>query len=288
MKKALKLTVAASAVALSFALVGCKGNHGNAQSHKASTAKTTGTQLISKLTHGQMTVVSHFNAAMDLTGYIVKAPNGQQTIFYTDKKGQYLIAGNIINAEGKNLTQHYTNEYIIPMQAKAAYANLKGVRYITDGKNTAPHKMYMVWDPNCSICHIMYGAIKPMIKSGQLQVRFIPVAIRGATSTTKSAEVLNAKTDAAAMAFINKDEAAFQLNYKKQIEAGGLKGITKNASNAKAFAQVKTNTEFFMKSGFQGTPVVLYKDTKGEMQMLPGFMGKPAFEKTLKTMGNKF
>ena len=149
MKKTLAL-VAAAAIALPIASM-ANGKSGDA--------------LISKLTHGEMKVVSHFKAPMHLTGYIVKAPNGQQTIFYTDKKAQYLIAGNIITKAGQNLTQKYTNEYILPMQAKQAYKNLSMVHYVTVGKNSAPHKMYVAWDPNCSICHMLYGALKPMIKA---------------------------------------------------------------------------------------------------------------------------
>ena len=235
-----------------------------------------GAKLISTLTKGELTPTQQFKAPMNLEGYVVKTPNGQQMIYFTDKSGKYLIAGNIIEKGGKNLTQEYTAKYINSEMAATAYKNLHTTNWVSQGKSSAPHKLYVLWDPDCSICHMLFGALQPMIAAGKVQVRWIPVAIRP-NSKGKSAQILAAKSDAASVKLMKKDEAKFIMSK----EQGGLKGIKATAKTKADFAKVKANTDFFSNSHFSGTPVILYKNKHGKPEMVPGFMGKPAVTKML-------
>lgn len=235
----------------------------------AAQPSTPGAKLISNLTKGQVTAVKEFSAPLGLQGYVVQAPNGQQTIMFTDKSGQYLIAGNIITASGQNLTEEYASKYINAHMAANAYQQIGETHWITDGKNSATHKLYVVWDPNCAYCHLLFKALRPMIDAGDVQVRWIPVAIRP-HSEGKTARILNAGSDSAAVALMKQDEQAFDM----QTEQGGIQPLASDASGAtKAFSETKTNTGFFIKNHFIGTPVILYKNAQGEPTMVPGYVG---------------
>lgn len=236
---------------------------------------TPGAQLISQLTQGQLTATKQFSAPMGLEGYVAKAPNGEQTILFTDKLGHYLVAGNIVAKTGQNLTQHYTAKYINADMAKSAYKDLSKTHWITDGKDSAAHKLYVFWDPDCSICHMLFQDLRPFIKAGKVQVRWIPIAIRP-HSKSKTPRVMLGKTNAERLALMTKDEKGFVLNPQKGIEEGGLRGITTAASKTKAGKraehQTQVNTNVFIKNHFMGTPVILYKNAKtGQEAMEPGY-----------------
>ena len=241
----------------------------------AAQLSTPGAKLISKLTKGQVTAVKEFTAPLGLQGYVVQSPQGQKTIMFTDATGQYLIAGNIVTAEGKNLTEEYTHKYINTEMAVAAYSTVNTTYWITDGKASAAHKMYVVWDPNCAYCHLLYKALRPIIDKGTLQVRWVPVAIRP-DSKGKTAHILNAKTDTNAIALMEKDEKLFDM----KTEQGGIQPLVMSDKDGvqQAFTKTAANTQFFIENHFIGTPVILYKDAAGHPKMIPGYVDGATLE----------
>src|SRR3989338_682261 len=136
-------------------------------------------QLLLNLTHDQVTIINSFSVNDSLQGFVVgpKSGPGRPMVMYVDKGGQYLFAGNLINANGQNLTDQYTQQYInTKIASQAALTIADQTHYFTQGKDTAAHKAYVFFDPNCSACHIFYSEVKPLIDAGKLQVRWIPLA----------------------------------------------------------------------------------------------------------------
>ncbi len=255
----------------------------------AVSAETPAAKLVNKVIGAQGHVVESFPAVDGLTGFVIQANQGSGSsgILYADVKGQYLFAGSIINAQGQDLTQQYTNQYINSKIAGPAYAQALGLNYFTSGSDTAPHKAIIIIDPNCIFCHNLYQELEPLIDAGQLQVRWLPVAFRDPSSPGKAAAMLNAGSDAAADKLLAENEA----NFDTQTESGSLTPLqpdSKNAAVTIAFGKVTQNTQFFSQSGFNGTPTILYKEANGNINMVPGLPQGKAFDAMIDSMGSSW
>ncbi len=249
---------------------------------------TPAAKLVTKVLNGQGQITEAFPAVNGLTGFVVEAKQGGNSgILYADSKGQYLFAGSIINAKGQDLTQLYTNEYINSKIAGPAYAAVMNLNTFTSGSDKAPHKIIVMIDPNCIYCHLLYNALQPLIAEGQVQVRWLPVAFRAASSAGMAAAMLNAGSDAAASKLLDANEAGFN----DQTEQGGLAPLQTNAKDpaiSAAFDKVTQNTQFFMKSGLVGTPAILYKSTSGKIVLLPGYVSGKAFTAMVSDAGSSW
>lgn len=244
---------------------------------------TPAAKLVTKLVSGQGTITDSFPAVGGLTGFVIQSnQNGSSGIVYADKKGQYLFAGSLVNAQGQDMTQIYTNQYINSKIAGPAYAAALNASYFVSGDDNAPHKAVIFIDPNCIYCHQLYAELKPLIDAGQVQIRWIPVAFRDQTSPGKAAALLNAGQGAAKL--FDQNEQSFNT----QTEEGSITPLQPNPDNAavtKAFTEVQQNTALFNKFGFQGTPTILFKQAKGQVVMVPGFVQGDAFQAMVNSMG---
>ncbi len=248
--------------------------------------KTPAAQLVAKLMNGQGTIVESFPAVGGLTGFVVKSSqSGNSGIVYADKKGTYLFAGSIVNAQGQDMTQMYTNQYVTSKIAGPAYEAALGMNTFTQGSDKAPHKAIVIFDPNCVYCHMLYQELKPLMDAGQVQIQWLPVAFRDPTSPGKSAALLNAGSGAAAL--LDQNEKSFN----DQTEEGAITPLQPNDKDpaiSKVFTEVQDNTQFFSKFGFQGTPTILYKQNDGKIIMVPGYVQGQAFQTMISNMGSSF
>jgi thiol:disulfide interchange protein DsbG len=190
-------------------------------------------------------------------------------VIFADKNGQYLIVGTVVNADGQNLSDQYTQQYVNVGVAKAAYADLGNTVWFSEGSDKAPHKAYIIIDPNCIYCHLLYQEIEPMIQQNQVQVRWVPVGFLRPTSLGKAAKLLYSKDPITVL-------AQNENNFDTQSESGGIAPLAQNSNDAKvnaAFQKIQANTDFFNKYGqaFIGTPVILYKTADGNPNFFSGF-----------------
>lgn len=249
---------------------------------------TPSAKLVSKVINGQGQITQIFPAVLGLVGFVVQSKQGGNSgIVYADSKGQYVFAGSIISAKGQDLTQIYTNEYINSKIAGPAYAEANKLHFFSSGSDKAPHKMLVLIDPNCIYCHLLYKEMQPLIAEGQLQIRWLPVAFRAPSSPGMAAAMLNTHSDAASSKLLDQNEAVFD----DKTEQGGLTPIEPNTQDpgvTEAFKKVAQNTDFFSKSGFQGTPTVLYKQSDGKVIMVPGYVSGKAFKAMVDNAGNSW
>jgi thiol:disulfide interchange protein DsbG len=287
----MKLSYSWIAASLATVLVGCSGSMNNmpAKSEISTTPVPVltpvekGQNLIETLSHHTVQVRNHFDAPGGILGYIVQ-PLGKKrgTIVYTDSQGEYLFSGAIISDKGENLTQKEAETYIDLPLMDEMYDHLSGLNYFKEGQDSAPHKLTIIFDPNCSICHVVYGVVEPKIAAGELQVRWIPVGIMQQSSVGKAAAILQGKTDAERIALLKQDEDHFDL----KTESGGVPELKLQSSSDKnaptplatstqeieaAFNLVATNNQYFSDYGFSGTPVFFLKYSSGEKKFFPGF-----------------
>ena len=254
-----------------------------AANHSSPAAK-----LVTTLTKGQAKIDKSFSVSKNLEGFVVspKKGPGRQMIMFATKDGNYLFAGNLISKSGANLTQTYTAKYINSAAAKKAASTIATqTHYFTQGSSKAPHKAYVFFDPNCSACHIFYTEAAPAIKTGKLQVRWIPIAFLKPSSDGKAALILSGKDDKARAALLASDEHGFVM----KTETGGLTAMKPNKNNKKYFDMVNANTKYFSKQGFYVTPTIVYKQPNGKAGYTAGAQPPGSdFDKFLAKIGSKW
>lgn len=223
-----------------------------------------------------------FPAVSGLTGYVLNK-NGEYSIVYATPDNQTVINGVVMSAEGKNMTPIYAEQYIPKPDYDAMWAVLeKAPVVVTGAKGTAVKAVvYAFLDPNCVFCNLAWKAFKPYEKAG-LQVRWVPVAFLGPTSLTKAAAILQAADSAAAL---EQHEVAYK--------AGGIdaKGV---AVKDETRAKLEGNSKLMKELGFNGTPAIVYKDSKSgkvvtkngmpRLSEFPAMLNLPAIPKDRKSV----
>lgn len=239
-------------------------------SHSNHSAATNGSNpkaaesLIKKITQNKAVIMNQFSVLNNqLLGFVVKGSgtNAPEGVLFTNPAGTYVISGNILDVSGKNISQESYNQYVAPAKAAAAYKQIGSVDYVTDGKNSAAHKIYAIADPNCIFCHRFYQETRSYVKDGQLQIRWILGGLLKPSSKGKAASILGAKDPMAAFA---ENEAKFD----ESNEEGGIKAMSDIPADVAA--KIKANSNFMINNQFLQTPTMLYKNSSGTAQLFTG------------------
>jgi len=240
-----------------------------------------GKLLIEKLTQGNVTVLSNFNSIGNLEGYVVQSTgtNPQQGIIYTDRQGQFIISGVIVDKNGNNVNQMDFEKYVAPAAISNAYNSLNNVSWVEQGPANAPHKAYIVFDPNCIYCHQLFNALQTQISSGQLAVRWIPVGFLKSSSAGKAYAILSAQNPLQAL---QKNEQ----NFNESIEEGGIAPL-KNPSQA-IKNEFNKNMQFMVQNQITATPVILYKNGSGTPKSVMGLPDPNKLNTAIKNMGSNY
>ena len=239
--------------------------------------------LITKATGDRAVVMQTFTEG-PFQGFVLKGsqPNSPQGILFTDATGEYLISGNLMNQDLKSLTEQAFDKYVNPEKAKTAWASVSvanAVNYVTVGKDSAPHKLYVVADPNCVFCHQFYSASKSYVDSGQLQIRWIFGAFLKDSSQGRAAAILGASDPVAALA---QNETGF-------IDASEEGGIAPMATiSPELTAKIQANMNFMVKNQFMQTPTLLYKDAAGVPTLYTGLPDAKQTAALINSMGSSF
>lgn len=249
--------------------------------------KNAGAQLVESLSKNMLTVERTIPVSESLEAYVV-APKegGQKMVVFTAENGKYLIAGNVVDSKGDNLTRSLTEKYILSGVAKAALSEVAGTHWFVQGSDKAAHKAYIVIDPNCIFCHLLYKELYPMIEKGDLQVRWVPVGFLKEDSASKAAALLAADSDADKVKMLHQDETQFDAKH----EEGGIQPLKddKSVKATAAFKAVTQNTAFFQKNGFGGTPTMLYVDNEGKPAFYPGYAKGDELKALVAKMSSKW
>lgn len=235
--------------------------------------------LVMTLTKGQATIVQSFPSLGNLEGFVVKpagTQQGQPTIIYADKDGQYAFVGALLTPTGDNQSATDNQQYIVSSIATKALGEAKDTAWILDGKPDAKHMTYVVADPNCIYCNKLYQVTRPYVQSGDLAIRWIWVGFLKDTSPGLAQAILASNDPIAAMA---QDENGFNAT----TEQGGLTPITNPPKDV--MDKYKKNMTFLGNFQFPGTPVLIYQDQTGKPQAAFGLPVGDQLTKTIDSMG---
>lgn len=103
---------------------------------------------------------------------IIKLSETEKALFYTDYKGQYIIAGDIIElTTKKNLTLEKLTSLNKRFLKKETLAELEKVVAFTwgEGENT----LYFITDPDCPFCKQAETILEELVKTKKLTVKVI-------------------------------------------------------------------------------------------------------------------
>jgi len=220
--------------------------------------------LMNKAFHGKVTILNQFPATDNLEGYVVQSTeNTSQAIVYADNRGRYLVVGQLIDADGQSISSQDYQHYISPESSSLAFNYISSVAYIQQGSNDAPHQAYVLFDPNCIFCHRLYEAMQPAIKSGELAVRWVPVAFLKPSSQGRVYALLAAKDPVAMLAQNEK-------NFNEETESGGIPPLS--TASSQIVQQLQNNMAFLTSTQITATPAVLYKLADGTPKLDTGMV----------------
>lgn len=217
--------------------------------------------LIKKIGQDKLSVLTTFPGPGNLHGFVLQPEGGQPMIMYLDDQARYAVYGTVIGADGSNLSEQNTEQYVKKYTAMKIADNLAEATPITEGRDDAPYKMIVVADPNCSACNYSYKAMKPFIDNGQLQVQWILVYFVQPDSQAKAAAIMGAKNPGQAMA---ENEMGFDM----KTEEGGIKPLTDIPKPL--LNELEGNMKFMHDTGISSTPTLIYYNKAGELKFISG------------------
>jgi len=151
-------------------------------------------------------------------------------------------------------------QYASNPERGAQFLELEKADVVVEGAKEAQSVLYVFFDPNCFYCHLTWKAVQPYEKVG-LQVRWVPVAYQKPSSVGRAAAIMEAPDRAAAL-------RENEVNYDRAHFDGGIKPMDK--PQAPITTQLQANTQLMRKFGVPATPVLVWKDSNGNVQLKPG------------------
>ena len=151
-------------------------------------------------------------------------------------------------------------QYASKPEYRALFLDLEKAEVITEGVKDAKSVLYVFFDPNCFYCNLTWKALQPYEKAG-LQVRWVPVAYQKPSSVGRAAAIMESHDRVAAL-------RENEVNYDRAHFDGGIK--PRDKPQALLTAQLQANTELMRKFGVPATPLLVWKDNNGNVQIKPG------------------
>ena len=215
-------------------------------------------------------IIGKFDAPSGLTGYAAQYQNRGMALYLT-ADGKHVIAGNLYDAQGNDLSTAPLEKLVYAPMAKEVWAKMENSSWIQDGDKNAPRIVYLFSDPNCPYCNMFWEQARPWVKAGKVQLRHIMVGIIREDSPGKSAALLAAKDPMQAL-----------HDHEKAGKASTLKAL--GSIPADVQAKLDANMQLMTELDVAATPAIFYLDEQGNLQQQ---QGAPSPDKLLKILGPK-
>ena len=219
-----------------------------------------------------LSIVGTFPSPGGMTAYAAHAGTDPVALYLTPD-GKHVIAGTLFDANGKNLTAAGLEKVLAKPMTDAVWARLEKSHWIADGREDAPRTVYVFTDPNCPYCNKLWANARPWVDAGKLQLRHVMVGILTPTSAGKAAALLGDKNPAAAL---DAHERANVATIAKALASGRPKPLGDDSLKPLAVvpaalsAQLDANAALMAAYGLRATPALVWKDSKGGVQMRQG------------------
>lgn len=225
---------------------------------------------IKELERQGVNVVYEFEAPMGLRGFVGEA-DGQNLTFYASEDGKNLIIGTMIDGQGNDLSERVIHNQVIKPKLEREWGRLENSRWVQDGSQDAELVLYTFTDPNCPYCAHFRKQINPWIESKTIQLRHVMVGMLAEDSVDKSAMIL-----------ASDNPGDLLHEQQKTMRQGGIE--TDGTLVSRGYLDVRDNTNLMGDLGFGGTPMTLYRDHNGDIQVIRGILSANQLKK-LKSEG---
>ncbi|MDL0433739.1 thiol:disulfide interchange protein DsbG [Marinobacter sp. TBZ242] len=145
-----------------------------------------------------LTIHGDFEAPSGLTGYAASY-QGQEIAVYLTEDGKHAIVGNLVDAEGNNLSREPLSAMVRGPQDAEIWSDLEESHWVLDGDPDAPRVVYTITDPNCPYCKQLWQETRPWVEAGEVQLRHILVGILLEDSPQKALAILESNDPARAL-----------------------------------------------------------------------------------------
>ena len=216
-------------------------------------------------------IIGKFDAPSGLTGYAAQYQNRGMALYLT-ADGKNVIAGNLYDAQGNDLSTAPLEKLVYAPMAKEVWAKMENSSWDPGRRQKPPRAPSTCFsDPNCPYCNMFWEQARPWVKAGKVQLRHIMVGIIREDSPGKSAALLAAKDPQKAL---QDHEAAGKGSKLKALEK----------IPAEVEAKLDANMKLMDELELSATPAIFYLDDKGGLQQQ---QGAPSPEKLIKILGPK-
>lgn len=227
------------------------------------TSEATPTKLPAALqelvSNGRVEVLQQFATEVpNLTGYVVKHGGKAEIIYGID---DHLIVGQLISAQGTDLTASYGSQYLPKPDYAAAVKALNAAGHlVSEGAAKAP-TLYAIVDPDCIFCHHLFDATRAPVAAGTLRMEWVVVGFLKSSSAGRAAAILDASDPLAAL----------KKNYENFDAPHEEGGTPPTKPDAATLALLKTHLKVMNDVEGNGTPTLLYKGANGKWAAHIGF-----------------
>src|SRR5450830_2137861 len=215
-------------------------------------------------------ILGKFDAPSGLTGYAAQYQNRGMALYLT-ADGKSVIAGNLYDAEGKDLSSAPLEKLVYAPMAKEVWGKMENSSWIQDGDKNAPRIVYLFSDPNCPYCNMFWEQARPWVNAGKVQLRHIMVGIIREDSAAKAAALFTAKDPQLAL-----------HDHEKAGKGSKLKPL--DTIPAPIQAKLDANMKLMEDLELSATPSIFYLDENGDLQQQ---QGAPSPDKLVKILGPK-
>ena len=232
-------------------------------------------RLIHRVFSPHVVIKRFFDGPYNLLGVVVQQENHQERLLYSDKSGHYLFWGTLVNEKGKARTVSDQQTYLHKLPEKNILQAAKMAHWFEQGDPEAPHRLYVIADPNCRACHYFYQSILPYIHSGQVVVRWILVAFVKPSSLGRAAAIVSADNPAKAF-------AENERRFNRVSEVGGVSPLTTISDETKHM--LTENLAFIHRYGIHSTPILLFRQWDQTVRVLQGATSPERMGRWIKVM----
>ncbi|WP_426140821.1 thiol:disulfide interchange protein DsbG [Pseudomonas sp. DWP3-1-2] len=212
-------------------------------------------------------IIGSFDAPDGLRGYAAEYQK-QAIALYLTGDGKHVLAGNLYDAQGKDLSEAPLQKLVYEPMAKELWSGLEKSTWIADGSADAPKVVYLFSDANCPYCNMFWQQARPWVKAGKVQLRHIMVGIIREDSAAKAAALL-----------VDKDPQAALKTHEQAGKSSQLKPLSDVPKDIQT--RLDANLKMMTDLGLSATPSIFYLDAQGQLQQQQGAPQTAQLEKIL-------
>ncbi len=149
---------------------------------------------------------------------------------------------------------------------------LQQSRWIADGRDDAPRKVYVFLDANCIYCAKFWADARPWVDSGKVQLRYLMVAVIAPTSAGKAATLLADPDPARRLAAYERSHA---FGVARMLQGGPHASMedanlapTPVSEDVARFLQA--NEGLMTALNLRGTPGIVFRGLDGRLVAIGG------------------